>query len=99
MEQIKVNTVTLKHDAESVSAYIGSLESELGKILQAKHQLDRMWDGPAAAEFKRSFETDITGLQAFIANLKRMNQYEVEAQKVYDDCEHRVNDLVTAVRV
>ena len=99
IKTIRVNTNQLKTDVEKVAESIHSMTTEVGKLENAYHALDAMWDGPASEVFKSVYEHDIEELKEAIKALEKYNVFENGAREKYDTCESEVNSIVGSLRV
>ncbi|MBR0308415.1 MAG: WXG100 family type VII secretion target [Mogibacterium sp.] len=96
---IKVNTNRLKSDASDIENYIQAIRNRITDLRAHSATLDAMWDGPSSEAFKMAFLSDIEALEAIMASLDAMNEYEDVARQKYDECESKVADLVNQVHV
>lgn len=99
MEKIRVNTGRLKTDAEQVLGCIKDMKSEMSKMKESVAQLDQMWDGPSSEAFAKVFQDDMEALNTILENLDKVYEYEVTAKEKYEECENKVSDLISQIRV
>ena len=98
IQRIRVNTDELSSDAMTVSDCVQRVVAEAGKLENAYHQLDSMWDGPASEVFKAVYEHDLEELNSLIETLKKFNSFEMNAREKYDSCEAEVGSIVSSMK-
>lgn len=96
---IKVNTSRLRNDVADIRTHIKGMRNEMRDLRSHNRALDAMWDGPSSEAFKMAFESDIDTLEQILISLTSLNEYEDNAREKYDECERRVGDLVSQVKV
>lgn len=97
--KIRINTNKLSSDASEVAESIRRIAAESGKLENAYHKLDSMWDGPTSEVFKSVYEHDIEELKAVIEILKKFNGFEISAKEKYDTCESDVNGIIGSLNL
>lgn len=96
---IKVNTSRLRNDASDIKAHIAGIKKEISDLRDHNRVLDAMWDGPSSEAFKTAFASDIDALEQILVSLTSLNEYEDNARVKYDECERKVGDLVSQIKV
>lgn len=99
MEKIKINTGRLKSDADQVMGCIKDMKSEMAKMKESVTQLDQMWDGPSSEAFAKVFQDDMEALNTILENLDQVYHYETTAKDKYEECENKISDLISEIRV
>jgi WXG100 family type VII secretion target len=99
VNEIKVNTVALKNDADDVAGCIKAMESELEKMATSIAQLSSMWEGPTKMVFDKQFEADREAASDIIKELKLLNDYEEMAKNRYNQCEKKIEEIIASIKV
>ncbi len=98
ISRIRVNTDSLKSDAQSVADSINYIDKLLSDLEDDFNKLDAMWDGSANEAFRREYSSDIEGLRTVINNLRVFNRFENTAREKYDACEQSVGNIVASIK-
>ncbi|MDO5410937.1 MAG: WXG100 family type VII secretion target [Lachnospiraceae bacterium] len=96
---IKINTNRLKTDADQIENVICSMEKKKEKLQAELEHLNSMWEGPAKESFTKAFRSDLKILDSVLKNLRTIQRYEVQSKEKYDNCENRVHELVSGIKV
>ncbi len=96
---IKVNTVRLKNDAETVNSCIKSMRKSIESIKSLSVQLDSMWDGEAGDVFNKELMKDIKDFERNIKNLEKIYKFEEKAHEGYESCEKKVDQVVAGIKI
>lgn len=99
ISKIKVNTSTLKKDAESVSRALNDIKKKIKMMESSVNVLNGMWTGDANAAFNQAFQDDIRGLNYICDNIQSIINYEEKARSEYDSCEQNVFDIIDNITV
>ena len=98
--QIKVNTITLGNDSDTINGYLKDLETQKGNLAGSMIELNNMWSGSAYEEFVKAVNGDLGLLQTLIDNLKKsVYDYEVNAKSKYEECERQVSALIADISI
>ena len=98
-DKIKINTGSLKSDAETIRANIAEMKKLMTDLQNSLTQLDAMWDGPTSEAFKSVFHSDVNALDRVISYLNEINKFEDKAKADYEKCERYVGEIISAIRV
>lgn len=98
INKIRVNTDSLDADANSIGEYIRIIEGSISRLEEDYSELDTMWEGPASEAFRKVYNEDIDSLKVITENLKKINNFEIEARKKYENCEQEVGNIVASIR-
>lgn len=98
-DKIKINTGSLKSDAETIRANIAEMKKLMTDLQNSLTQLDAMWDGPTSESFKSVFHSDVNALDRVISYLNEINKFEDKAKADYEKCERHVGEIISAIRV
>ena len=99
INEIKVNTATLKNDADQIGQKIAAMEKQLESMHTSITQLNSMWEGPTKTAFAAVFENDRKAALQVIKELKSLNSYENMAKDKYNQCEKKIEEIVASIRV
>ena len=97
--KIKVNTMTLKKDTDSIQQALKDVQKKIKEMQTDVKTLNGMWKGEANAAFNQAFQDDITDLESICDSIQSLIRYEENAKKEYDSCEMRVSDLIDQITV
>ena len=98
--QIKVNTVTLGNDMETINGYLKDLKTQKGNLAGSMIELNSMWSGEAYDAFVQAVNNDLQLLQAVIDDLTNsVYAYEVRAKSKYEECERQVSALIDGISI
>ena len=95
VREIAVNTATLARD----TTLLARLEKDKAKMVQEIQELNRMWQGPSNQAFNDQFKTDCTSLDNLCRTIREMIGAMENAKREYDQCDNRVNALVSALEI
>lgn len=99
VREIAVNTATLARDTAQLKTLLARLEKDKAKMVQEIQELNRMWQGPSNQVFNDQFKTDCTSLDNLCKTIREMIGAMENAKKEYDQCDNRVNALVSALKI
>ena len=68
-------------------------------MVQEIQELNRMWQGPSNQAFNDQFKTDCTSLDNLCRTIREMIGAMENAKREYDQCDNRVNALVSALKI
>ena len=91
VREIAVNTATLARDTAQLTTLLARLEKD--------KELNRMWQGPSNQAFNDQFKTDCTSLDNLCRTIREMIGAMENAKREYDQCDNRVNALVSALKI
>lgn len=98
--QIKVNTVTLGNDMETINGYLKDLKTQKGNLAGSMIELNSMWSGEAYDAFVQAVNNDLQLLQAVIDDLTNsVYAYETRAKSKYEECEKQVRALIDDITI
>lgn len=98
--QIKVNTVTLGNDMETINGYLKDLKTQKGNLAGSMIELNSMWSGDAYDAFVQAVNNDLQLLQAVIDDLTNsVYAYEAKAKSKYEECEKQVRALIDDITI
>lgn len=96
---LRVNTTRLGRDADKVQKYINSMKKSSETLRTQSTSLDKMWDGPSSDAFKKAFHDDLKLMTTILNNLEKINRYENTAKKKYEDCEKKVDSIISSIKI
>lgn len=96
---IKVNTVTLKNDAQDISTRLGNIAQKIQSMKDDVKELNSMWEGAANKKFNSVFLEDIQSLAELCDLLNGIVAFETNAKTKYDKCENQVGTLVDQMKI
>jgi WXG100 family type VII secretion target len=99
VREIAVNTATLARDTAQLTTLLERLEKDKAKMVQEIQELNRMWQGPSNQAFNDQFKTDCTSLDNLCRTIREMIGAMENAKREYDQCDNRVNALVSALKI
>lgn len=99
VREISINTATLARDTAQLTMLLTKLEKDKTKMIQEIQELNRMWQGPSNQAFNAQFKTDCTSLENLCKTLREMIQAMENAKREYDQCDNRVNSMVSALKI
>lgn len=99
VREIAVNTATLARDTAQLTMLLANLEKDKTKMVQEIQELNRMWQGPSNQMFNAQFKTDCTSLDNLCKTVREMIRAMENAKREYDQCDNRVNALVSALKI
>ena len=99
VREIAVNTATLARDMAQLTTLLARLEKDKAKMVQEIQELNRMWQGPSNQAFNDQFKTDCTSLDNLCRTIREMIGAMENAKREYDQCDNRVNALVSALKI
>ena len=99
VREIAVNTATLARDTAQLTTLLARLEKDKAKMVQEIQELNRMWQGPSNQAFNDQFKTDCTSLDNLCRTIREMIGTLENAKREYDQCDNRVNALVSALKI
>jgi WXG100 family type VII secretion target len=99
VREIAVNTATLARDTAQLTTLLVRLEKDKAKMVQEIQELNRMWQGPSNQAFNDQFKTDCTSLDNLCRTIREMIGAMENAKREYDQCDNRVNALVSALKI
>lgn len=99
VREIAVNTATLARDTAQLTTLLAGLEKDKAKMVQEIQELNRMWQGPSNQAFNDQFKTDCTSLDNLCRTIREMIGAMENAKREYDQCDNRVNALVSALKI
>ncbi len=99
VREIAVNTATLARDTAQLTTLLARLEKDKAKMVQEIQELNRMWQGPSNQAFNDQFKTDCTSLDNLCRTIREMIGTMENAKREYDQCDNRVNALVSALKI
>jgi len=99
VREIAVNTATLARDTAQLTTLLARLEKDKAKMVQEIQELNRMWQGPSNQAFNDQFKTDCTSLDNLCRTIREMIGAMENAKREYDQCDNRVNALVSALKI
>ena len=99
VREIAVNTATLARDTAQLTTLLARLEKDKAKMVQEIQELNRMWQGPSNQAFNDQFKTDCTSLDNLCRTIREMIGAMENAEREYDQCDNRVNALVSALKI
>lgn len=99
VREIAVNTATLARDTAQLTMLLANLEKDKTKMIQEIQELNRMWQGPSNQTFNVQFKTDCTSLDNLCKTVREMIGAMENAKREYDQCDNRVNALVSALKI
>lgn len=99
VREIAVNTATLARDTAQLTMLLANLEKDKTKMVQEIQELNRMWQGPSNQMFNAQFKTDCTSLDNLCKTIREMIRAMENAKREYDQCDNRVNALVSALKI
>lgn len=99
VSKIKVNTISLKRDTESISQSLKNIKNKMTAMESDVTQLNGMWEGDANKAFNKAFQDDIKALELICEGIQSIINYESNAKKEYDSCEKKVSSLIDSISV
>ena len=99
VREIAVNTATLARDTAQLTTLLARLEKDKAKMVQEIQELNRMWQGPSNQAFNDQFKTDCTSLDNLCRTIREMIGTMENAKREYDQCDNRVNAMVSALKI
>ena len=99
VREIAVNTATLARDTAQLTTLLARLEKDKANMVQEIQELNRMWQGPSNQAFNDQFKTDCTSLDNLCRTIREMIGAMENAKREYDQCDNRVNALVSALKI
>lgn len=99
VREIAVNTATLARDTAQLTMLLANLEKDKTKMVQEIQELNRMWQGPSNQMFNAQLKTDCTSLDNLCKTVREMIRAMENAKREYDQCDNRVNALVSALKI
>ncbi len=99
VREIAVNTAKLARDTAQLTTLLARLEKDKAKMVQEIQELNRMWQGPSNQAFNDQFKTDCTSLDNLCRTIREMIGAMENAKREYDQCDNRVNALVSALKI
>lgn len=99
VREIAVNTATLAKDTAQLTMLLTKLERDKAKMIQEIQELNRMWQGPSNQAFNAQFKTDCESLDNLCKTIREMIRAMENAKKEYDQCDNRVNALISALKI
>ena len=99
VREIAVNTATLARDTAQLTTLLARLEKDKAKMVQEIQELNRMWQGPSNQAFNDQFKTYCTSLDNLCRTIREMIGAMENAKREYDQCDNRVNALVSALKI
>ena len=99
VREIAVNTATLARVTAQLTTLLARLEKDKAKMVHEIQELNRMWQGPSNQAFNDQFKTDCTSLDNLCRTIREMIGTMENAKREYDQCDNRVNALVSALKI
>lgn len=97
--EIAVNTENLGRDIESLRGLLRDLKTNKDKMVQEIEELNVMWKGPANEIFVKQFGLDCASFDFLYKTIEEMITAMEHAKREYEQCDNKVNNLVSAIRI
>ena len=98
-QEIAVNTVSLGQKVQDLEANMAQIKSKVDNMYDEVTALDKMWDGPANAQFTKQFNADKTSMDELCEEIKKIFTSMDEAKKEYEICENDVSQIISSIRI
>lgn len=98
-ETIKINTKTLGNDTDSVQKHLNQVLKMIQDMQKDVSEMNKMWTGAANSAFNQVFNDDIKLLLELSKSLQNIINYESTAITEYDNCENKIDSLISSMNV
>ncbi len=99
MQEIAINTDKLGRDIENLRNVLRELKKDKTKMVQEIQELNAMWSGTANQAFNVQFNADCQSFDSLIKMIEEMIQALEAAKRDYEQCDNKVNSIVSAIRI
>lgn len=98
-EYIKVSSQRIGQDKESILEELKGIEHAVESLYTGMQALGQTWEGPAWNAFQGQVASDIENMQAINGKLSEYLTHMEYAQNEYVQCENKVEQLVSSIKI
>lgn|GEM_PF-620726 len=99
IKEIEINTDNLARDITKLKTELSTLQKSKTKMIREIQELNTMWKGSANQAFNIQFDSDCEAFENLCKTIDEMIKAMENARVEYDQCNNKVNSLVTSIRI